>query len=180
MSKQHRDFVTYVRNGVAINALVAFSHDIYTPATQTEPAVTVEHLTLVYLDPAAASNSIPTGDQLRGSIKTEFSVPPLADGLVNGWKDVPYADEHIDALESIAGSLGILKDNPEDRARVLFEKQTQIDNLEKQVEELGASLKDADAAKTSVEAELVEAKARIVELTPKPIDVGVGQPAPTE
>lgn len=86
--KQHRDFVSYVRNGVAINALVAFSHEVFTPATQTVPASTVEHLTLVYLDPTAASSGIQTGEQLRSSVKTEFSVPPLTEGKVNGWKEV--------------------------------------------------------------------------------------------
>jgi len=144
MSKQHRDFVTYVRNGVEINALVAFSHDVYTPATQTEEAKTVEHLTLVYLDPASATNSIQTGEQLRGSIKTEFSVPPLIDGLVNGWKEA-------------------IEDYVSDDS----EKDAQIVSLQKQVEELGASLKDADAAKTEIEAELVEANAKVAALTPQ-------------
>lgn len=90
--KQHRDFVTYVRNGVEINALVAFSHDIYTPATQEYPAHTTEHLTVVYLDPAMASVGIQTGEQLRGSIKIEFSVPPIAENKVNGWKEVEDHD----------------------------------------------------------------------------------------
>lgn len=87
MSKSHRDFCVYVRGGIAINALVAVSRDVYFPATQTEPAKTIEHLTLVYLDPSAASNTM-TGDQLRNSIKTEFDVPPLGDGQVTGWKDI--------------------------------------------------------------------------------------------
>lgn len=87
MGKQHRDFVIYVNNGVAINALVAVSRGVFFPATQTEPAKTIEHLTLVYLDPAAQAN-IMTGDQLRNSIKTVFDVAPLGDGVVTGWKDV--------------------------------------------------------------------------------------------
>lgn len=100
--KQHRDFVLYVRNGVAINALVAFSHEVFTPATQTVPASTVEHLTLVYLDPIAAGNGIQTGEQLRSSIKVEFSVAPLTEGKVNGWKETgllePQTDEEIAAI----------------------------------------------------------------------------------
>lgn len=91
--KQHRDFVIYVRNGVAINALVAFSRAVFTPATQTVPASTVEHLTLVYLDPSSSSTQ--TGEQLRSSIKTEFSVPPLVEGRVNGWKDVADDDGQL-------------------------------------------------------------------------------------
>lgn len=87
MSKSHKDFVIFTRNGVDINALVVFSQDVITPATQFEPATNVEHLTLVYLDPSAAS-SRPTGDQIRNSMKLEFSVPPLTEGKVNGWKDV--------------------------------------------------------------------------------------------
>lgn len=85
--KNHRDFVVYVRGGIAINALVAVSRDVVTPATQTEPAKAVEHLTLVYLSPDSA-RPIMSGDQLRNSVKFEFDVPPLVDGGVNGWKDV--------------------------------------------------------------------------------------------
>lgn len=107
MSKQQGDFITYVRNGAAINALVAFSRDVYTPATQTVPASTVEHLTLVYLDPSAASSGIQTGEQLRSSVKTEFSVAPLTEGKVNGWKDVgpdgPPPAQPVDPLQKSSG-----------------------------------------------------------------------------
>lgn len=97
--KSHRDFAVYVRNGVEINALVAVSHPVTYPATETveegvlvqNPAVTVEHLTLVYLDPKAEAQR-PTGDQLRNSIKIEFDVPPLTEGKVYGWKDVVSSD----------------------------------------------------------------------------------------
>lgn len=85
---KHRDFVTYVRNGVEINALVAVSQTITTPATQEKPAFTTEHLTLVYLDPASEAARM-TGDQLRASIKTVFDVAPLVEGAVNGWKEIP-------------------------------------------------------------------------------------------
>lgn len=91
MSKSHRDFVVFVKNGVEINALVAISQDVTTPATQEQPAVTIEHLTLVYLDPTAASQR-PTGDQLRSSIKLEFDVAPLVEGKITGWKDVVSSD----------------------------------------------------------------------------------------
>jgi hypothetical protein len=87
MSKSHRDFVVYVKNGVEINALVAISHEVTTPATQTMPAFVTEHLTLVYLDPGAASQR-PSGDQLRNSIKIDFDVAPLVSGKTFGWKDV--------------------------------------------------------------------------------------------
>ena len=98
MSKKQSDFVVYVRNSVLIQALVAFSRQVFTPATQTEPASSVEHLTLVYLDPAANS-LVPTGEQLRNAIKVETDVPPLVEGKMNGWAEVldshkqPPADE---------------------------------------------------------------------------------------
>jgi hypothetical protein len=85
--KSHKDFVVYVKNGVEINALVAISHPVTFPATQDRPAVTVEHLTLVYLEPGT-ENQRPSGDQLRNSVKTAFDVPPLTEGLNFGWKDV--------------------------------------------------------------------------------------------
>lgn len=87
MSKSHRDFVVFVKNGVEINALVAMTQDVTTPATQEVPAFTTEHLTLVYLDPASARPR-QTGDQLRASIQTVFDVPPLTEGRTTGWKDV--------------------------------------------------------------------------------------------
>lgn len=90
MAKSHRDFVVYVKNGVEINALVAISHEVTKVATQTETATTVEHLTLVSLDPGAASQR-PSGDQLRNSIKLDFDVPPLTEGKAYGWKDVESA-----------------------------------------------------------------------------------------
>lgn len=86
-TKQHRDFVILVKNGVEINALVAMTQDVTTPATQEVPAFTTEHLTLVYLDPASARPR-QTGDQLRASIQTVFDVPPLTQGRTTGWKDV--------------------------------------------------------------------------------------------
>lgn len=89
MSKQHRDFVILVRGGVEINALVAVSHDVFTPATQTEPATTVEHLTIVYLEPAAGGNTQQTGEALRNSIKVQIDVPPVDVGKHFGWKEVP-------------------------------------------------------------------------------------------
>ena len=84
--------VTYVRQGVAINALVAASREVYTPATQETPAFTTEHLDVVYLEPGAGSSSM-SGQQLRDSIKTQFSVPPLTPGAVNGWSGLPPAHE---------------------------------------------------------------------------------------
>lgn len=82
--KKQGDFVIYSRNSVLINALVAFSRQVFLPEGPTE------HLTLVYLDPAAAS-AAPTGEQLRNSIKVQADVPPLAEGAVNGWKEVDIA-----------------------------------------------------------------------------------------
>lgn len=82
---KHRDLVIYVRNGVEINALVATTQDVFTPATQEREAFTTEHLTLVYLDPSSEAARL-TGDQLRASIKTAFDVPPMVEGAVNGWK----------------------------------------------------------------------------------------------
>lgn len=84
MSKKQGDVIVYQRNGVAIQALVAFSRQVLLPEGPTE------HLTVVYLDPAAAS-AAPTGEQLRNSIKTQADVPPLVENAVNGWKEVNVA-----------------------------------------------------------------------------------------
>jgi hypothetical protein len=83
MAKQSGTVVTLVRGGVLINALVAVSHDVYTPATQTEKAFTTEHLTLVYLEPGAPAG---TGEALRASIKTQIDVPPVDSGQHFGWE----------------------------------------------------------------------------------------------
>lgn len=157
MSKQQGDFITYVRNGVAINALVAFSRDVYTPATQTVPASTVEHLTLVYLDPTAASSGIQTGEQLRSSIKVEFSVPPLTEGKVNGWKDLiepsagginlEYATDHIWTMEDKPGFIGLRVDCG-DAGTIYFtpdQAEQTIDALKFQMFHLKSSGIDGDA-----------------------------------
>ena len=83
MAKQSGTVVTLVRGGVLINALVAVSHDIFTPATQTEKAFPTEHLTLVYLEPGAPAG---TGEALRASIKTQIDVPPVDSGQHFGWE----------------------------------------------------------------------------------------------
>lgn len=157
MSKQQGDFITYVRNGAAINALVAFSRDVYTPATQTVPASTVEHLTLVYLDPSAASSGIQTGEQLRSSVKTEFSVPPLTEGKVNGWKDLiepsagginlEYATDHIWTMEDKPGFIGLRVDCG-DAGTIYFtpdQAEQTIDALKFQMFHLKSSGIDGDA-----------------------------------
>jgi hypothetical protein len=87
MAKQHRDFVILVRGTEEINALVAVSHAVATPATQTTPAFTTEHLTLVYLDPTAEGNS-QSGEGLRNSVRIQIDVPPVDNGRHFGWKDV--------------------------------------------------------------------------------------------
>lgn len=84
---KHRDFVILVRGTEEINALVAASHDVYTPATQTEEASTSEHLTLVFLEPTGAG--IPTGEALRNSVQIKIDVPPVSAAQHFGWKEVP-------------------------------------------------------------------------------------------
>ena len=93
MSKKYGDFVVYERNGVEINALVAISHDVYTPATQEAPAYSTEHLTIAYLDPESSAAS--SGEQVRNSLKTQFDVRPMVEGLAIGWKDVVDASVKI-------------------------------------------------------------------------------------
>lgn len=102
MSKQQGGVVVYQRNSVAINALVAFSRQALVPDPQNPGLLLwTEHLTLVYLDPAAAS-AAPTGEQLRNSIKVQADVPPLAEGAVNGWKEVANLTQQLTAEEAIA------------------------------------------------------------------------------
>lgn len=71
---KYNDQVTYVRNGVNINATVAASRQVEGK----------EHLTLVYLDPVMESSSM-SGSQLERCVSTQFDVAPLEEGGQHGW-----------------------------------------------------------------------------------------------
>jgi len=91
---KHRDFVVLVRGEEEINALVASSHVVTTPATQTVPAFDTEHLTLVFIEPSGAGQT--TGEGLRNSIKVQIDVPPVDVGKHFGWKEVDDAEPQVD------------------------------------------------------------------------------------
>lgn len=88
--KKYGDVVTYVRNSVELNALVLQStieaeEAGAKPSMVAEPKPGKECLLLAYLDPAAASNTI---HSVSTTAATAFSVKPMADGAVNGWKEL--------------------------------------------------------------------------------------------
>lgn len=127
MPKQHRDVVVLVLAGAQINALVSTSQTVViTPATQTEPAVSAEHLTLVYLDPKAEAPRM-TGDQLRDSIKTIFDVVPLELNPGRGWKNVDQDAETAAKVREISAGFKSMLDNSQKAADEKFtEVQQQL------------------------------------------------------
>ena len=77
MSHKYNDVVLFVRGKDTVPALVV----------QSNPQPDGEHLTVVFLDPAAESNSM-SGMAVDKAIQRAF-VSPLADGRTYGWKDLP-------------------------------------------------------------------------------------------
>lgn len=94
MSKQHRDFVILVKGKDEINALVVFSHTVTTPATQTEPAVDTEYLTVIYTNSVDGA-AWPSKDKILQNLQVEMSVPPVGAGKFFGWKDVVSVETAI-------------------------------------------------------------------------------------
>jgi len=86
MAKQFSDVVSYVRNGVELNALVVQS------SSQSDG----EHLTLVYLDPAFASGLMGSS-AVDSAVAKAFALPLQAEGK-NGWKEVT-ADAEVASLK---------------------------------------------------------------------------------
>jgi hypothetical protein len=74
--KKFGDVVQYQRGKEAVNALVV----------QSNPQKDGEHLVVVYLDPAVASNSM-AGAEVDKAIAKAFT-PPLMGASTYGWKDL--------------------------------------------------------------------------------------------
>lgn len=99
--KNYNDVVVYVRNGAVVNALVLASA-LVAVNFQPEPTefqkaegLTVpretrmeEHLTLVYLDPSHAKESMGSTEMDRATVRV-IGVAPLVEGegKATGWKD---------------------------------------------------------------------------------------------
>jgi hypothetical protein len=79
--KKFGDVVEFVRNGVPVKALVV----------QSNIQKDGENLTVAYLDPAMASNSM-AGILVDKAIAKAF-VTPLTEGKSYGWRDLPEAAE---------------------------------------------------------------------------------------
>jgi hypothetical protein len=69
---KYGDVVTYVRNGVALNALVLHS----------QQAVDGERLIVAYADPQFS------GSGITRAIATAFDVKPFVEGANQGWKEI--------------------------------------------------------------------------------------------
>lgn len=129
MQKQVNDVVTYVRNGVALNALVLASAlvPVKKPGVPNEfqksqglhmPDTTVleEHLTLVYVDPQFAKLMMGSTEMDRATARA-IGVTPLADGGTNGWRevsslgDVSTLNDEISNLGKESIALGTINDN---------------------------------------------------------------------
>ncbi len=97
--KQYGDSVVYVRNGVAINALVLMST---MQAVKVQPAPTdfereqglfvpqktvlEEHLSLAYLDPVFGKGAMSSTDMDRAKA-TAIGIGPLSENGTNGWRE---------------------------------------------------------------------------------------------
>lgn len=92
--KKYGDVVIYLRNSVALKALVLQStmevDETHTQglAAGEKPAM-VECLLLAYLEPAAASKTI---HSVSSTVATAFSVKPLIEGALSGWKEIGFVE----------------------------------------------------------------------------------------
>lgn len=78
MAKKYGDVVQYQMGKVTVNALVI----------QSNPQPDGEHLVVLFLDPAVASNSM-GGSLIDKAIAKAFP-PPLSGDLAYGWKEVEF------------------------------------------------------------------------------------------
>ena len=97
MQQRFNSTVTFVRNGVAIPALVVNSQ------LQADGR---EFLSLLYADPFSGPQLVIAGASRKvGDVA--LSVPPLSAGAGFGWFDLPVADAHAALLDDHAGALAV-------------------------------------------------------------------------
>jgi hypothetical protein len=97
MQQRYNNLVTFVRNGVAIPALVVNSQ------LQADGR---EFLSLLYADPFSGPQLVIAGASRKvGDVA--LSVPPLSAGAGFGWFDLPVADAHAALLDDHAGALAV-------------------------------------------------------------------------
>ena len=92
MQKRFNDLVTFVRNGVAVPALVVNSQ------LQADGR---EFLSVLYADPSSGPTLVISG-QTRKVGSVELSVPPITVGAGFGWFNLPVNDAHAAMLSDHA------------------------------------------------------------------------------
>jgi len=80
---KYGEVVKYVRNGVALNALVLHSQQVDEG----------EHLIIAYADPQFSGNGI------SRAIATAFDVKPFVEGANQGWQRIDIDPEELRAAE---------------------------------------------------------------------------------
>lgn len=107
--KKFNEVVTYVRNGVRLNGLVAESRDVNG----------VEHLDIAYFDPEIGQMQLKS----HGTISRAFSVPPLVEDAKNGWEETRPAWNTIPPMPFTFRPLGKAEPSSADLDAVEAEKK---------------------------------------------------------